>query len=99
MIYKTVNAYCQSKEDRRDLEQEIIIQLWNTFDKYDSKYKYSTWMYRIALNVAISFYRKQKSWQSQHISFSKESLFKVKEEEKYNSERDENLKLLQQSTS
>ncbi|BAO76549.1 RNA polymerase sigma factor [Winogradskyella sp. PG-2] len=61
IIYKIVNSYCQNKEDRKDLEQEIIIQLWNSFDNYNSDYKYSTWMYRIALNVAISFYRKEKN--------------------------------------
>ena len=61
IIYKIVNSYCPNKDDRKDLEQEIIIHLWNSFDKYDSNYKYSTWMYRIALNVAISFYRKEKN--------------------------------------
>lgn len=59
IIYKIVNSYCSNQEDRKDLEQEIIIQLWKTFDHYNSDYKYSTWMYRIALNVAISFYRKE----------------------------------------
>ena len=59
IIYKIVNSYCQNKEDRKDLEQEIIIQLWNSFDRYNDEYKYSTWMYRIALNVAISFYKKK----------------------------------------
>lgn len=42
----------------QDLVQEIILQLWLSFDRYDHQFKYSTWIYRIALNTAISFYRK-----------------------------------------
>lgn len=59
IIYKVVNSYCQNIEDRKDLVQEIIIQLWKSFDNYDDNFKHSTWMYRISLNVAISFYRKE----------------------------------------
>jgi RNA polymerase sigma factor (sigma-70 family) len=59
LIYKVANSYCQSNEDRKDLIQEIVMQLWRAFEKYDEKYKLSTWMYRISLNVAISFYRKE----------------------------------------
>lgn len=80
IIYKIVNSYCLNKEDRKDLEQEIIIQLWNSFDKYDSNYKYSTWMYRIALNVAISFYRKEKKWSIKNDFYNEESIFKVEED-------------------
>lgn len=58
IIYKITNSYCKDTEDRKDLVQEIIVQLWNSFEKYNDQYKYSTWIYRIALNVAISFYRK-----------------------------------------
>jgi RNA polymerase sigma factor (sigma-70 family) len=51
------NIYCKDREDRRDLIQEIVIQLWQSFDRFDDRYQFSTWMYRIAMNVAISFYR------------------------------------------
>ena len=61
IIYKVANSYCKSIEDRKDLIQEIIMQLWKSFDNYDNNFKYSTWMYRISLNVAISFYRKENS--------------------------------------
>ena len=61
IIYKVANSYCKSVEDRKDLVQEIIIQLWKSFDDYDNSFKHSTWMYRISLNVAISFYRKENS--------------------------------------
>jgi len=95
MIYKIVDTYCKNSEDRKDLEQEITMQLWNSFDKYDPVYKYSTWIYRIALNVAISFYRKQNRWQSKFSSFSEESIFNINDEDKYNFELDEKIKLLQ----
>jgi RNA polymerase sigma factor (sigma-70 family) len=58
IILKVANAYCSNEESRKDLVQEIMIQLWRSFDRYNDEYKISTWMYNIALNVAISFYRK-----------------------------------------
>ena len=59
ILYKVANAYCARDEDRQDLLQETILQLWQSFEKYDDQFRYSTWIYRIALNVAISFYRKE----------------------------------------
>jgi RNA polymerase sigma-70 factor (ECF subfamily) len=59
IIYKVANAYCANPENRKDLVQEIILQLWRSFDRYDKRFQHSTWIYRIALNVAISFYRKE----------------------------------------
>ena len=97
IIYKIVNSYCQNKEDRKDLEQEIIIQLWNSFDNYNSDYKYSTWMYRIALNVAISFYRKEKKWSIKNDFYNEESIFKIEEDtSEEQTELDYHLKLLQE---
>lgn len=58
IIYKVANAYCRDEENRKDLIQEIILQLWLSFSKYNDQYKMSTWIYRIALNVSISFFRK-----------------------------------------
>ncbi|PUZ22918.1 RNA polymerase subunit sigma-70 [Chitinophaga parva] len=58
LIYKVAGAYCADAEDRKDLVQEILLQLWRAFPRYDPQFKRSTWMYRIALNTAISFYRK-----------------------------------------
>jgi RNA polymerase sigma-70 factor (ECF subfamily) len=64
IFYKVVNAYCRCAGDRNDLMQEILIQLWRSFDRYSGQVQYSTWMYRIALNVAISFYRKTSTRKS-----------------------------------
>lgn len=61
ILYKIARLYCRETDDRDDLVQEMIIQLWKSFDRYNPQYKYSTWIYRICLNVAISFYRKENS--------------------------------------
>jgi RNA polymerase sigma-70 factor (ECF subfamily) len=58
LIYKICNSYCPNPEDRKDLQQEIMIQLWHSLKKFDGRVKISTWVYRIALNTAISFFRK-----------------------------------------
>ena len=57
ILYKVASAYCRNPEDRRDLTQEIVVQLWRSFGRFDERARFSTWMYRIAMNVAISFYR------------------------------------------
>ena len=60
IIYKIANSYCRNAEDRKDLIQEIIVHLWKSQGRYDEHFKLSTWIYRIALNVAISAYRREK---------------------------------------
>jgi len=59
ILYKVAGSYSRTPEDRQDLEQEIVAQLWRSFGRYDESHKFSTWMYRIALNVAISHYRSE----------------------------------------
>jgi len=57
IVGKVAGLYCHHAEDRRDLAQEIRAQLWRSFPRYDSARPFATWMYRVALNVAISFAR------------------------------------------
>ena len=61
ILYKVCNSYCRNRADRDDLAQEIAIQLWRSFEAFDGRCRFSTWMYRIALNVAISFYRRESA--------------------------------------
>jgi len=61
IIIKICNSYCADKNYREDLAQEIIYALWKSGKSFQQGYKFSTWMYRIALNVAISHYRKEKN--------------------------------------
>lgn len=50
-------GYCRNREDRVDLVQEMAIQLWRSFGRYDGRVKFSTWAYCVAMNVAISHFR------------------------------------------
>lgn len=59
IVFKVANTYCWHAEDRTDLVQEIIAQLWHAWPRYDPNRTFTTWMYRIALNVAISYVRKE----------------------------------------
>lgn len=58
IIYKVCNLYVQHPEDKKDLFQEIVLQLWKSFPAFRAESKPSTWMYRVALNTAITIFRK-----------------------------------------
>lgn len=93
ILYKVANAYCKDDEDRKDLVQEIILQLWKAFENYRDSYKYSTWIYRIALNTAISFYRKENRRKQVSSPMSGEILYLAYTPDK--GETEEQLKFLQ----
>lgn len=58
ILLKVSRTYCRNVEDREDLIQEILIQIWKSLHKYNGSSSITTWIYRISLNVAISYYRK-----------------------------------------
>ena len=60
IIHKICRLYRDSTEDREDLFQEIIFQLWQSFPSFEGKAKITSWMYRIALNTALASFRKKK---------------------------------------
>lgn len=60
IVHKVCRLYAQSAEERRDLFQDITMQLWRAWPNFRRGSKPSTWMYRIALNVAISGLRRQR---------------------------------------
>lgn len=94
IIYKIANSYCKDAEDREDLAQEMIFQLWKSFHRYNNEFKYSTWIYRIALNVAISFYRKESRRQKIHSPIG-EHVMNISTEN-HNDETEKNILALQQ---
>ncbi len=57
IVFKVAATYCRNPADREDVAEEIVTQLWRAYPKFDATRTFSTWMYRIALNVAISFVR------------------------------------------
>jgi RNA polymerase sigma-70 factor (ECF subfamily) len=61
MIHKVCHVYCHNENDREDLFQEIFIQLWKAWPSFRGEAKFSTWLYRIALNTAISGLRRRKN--------------------------------------
>ena len=60
IILKIAHSYQDNAADREDLAQEILAQLWSSFPRYQRDRPFSTWMYRVALNVAISRLRQTK---------------------------------------
>ena len=91
IVHKICRLYTKDKDAHDDLFQEITIQLWRAFPKFRGDSKVSTWMYRVALNTAITLYRKSKR---QIDTQDFESLsFKIKSEE-YDDTTEQQLKLM-----
>lgn len=61
IIGKICNAYCSIPARRPDLAQEIIYQLWKSYPRYNGSVRFSTWLYKVALNTAINEYRQEKN--------------------------------------
>ena len=60
ILFKICKIYEDNAEDRDDLLQEMILQLWIAYDSFRGESKFSSWMYRVALNTAIVFFKRQK---------------------------------------
>ena len=60
IVYKVCNLYMDMHSDREDLFQEITLQAWKAYGNFRGEAKFSTWLYRVALNTAITFFRKEK---------------------------------------
>ena len=60
LIHRVARVYGRDATDRDDVVQEIALQLWRSHERYDRRFRETTWIYRIALNVAISFQRRER---------------------------------------
>ena len=60
ILYKIGRSYSTEEADFKDLYQEMLIQLWKSFARFKGESKISTWIYRVALNTALTFQRNQK---------------------------------------
>ena len=60
LLHGVALAYCRNPSDRDDVLQDIALQLWRARARYDGHTRPTTWMYRIAINAAISFYRRER---------------------------------------
>ena len=91
IVHKVCTLYTNNRDAHKDLFQEITIQLWKAYPKFRGESKFSTWMYRVALNTAITLYRKSKrKIQTQDYE---SVIFKIKADE-YDATQEEQLKLM-----
>lgn len=74
LIHKICKIYTDNAEDHQDLFQEITIQLWKSFPGFKGEAKFSTWMYRVALNTAITLFRKPQKRKAQTVEVDVSSL-------------------------
>lgn len=94
IIHKICRIYTSDEDAHKDLFQEISIQLWHAYPNFRGDAKFSTWAYRVALNTAISLFRKSKK-EVQTTDLEMHS-FKLKYDE-YNDEEERQLKVLYQA--
>jgi len=94
IVHKVCRLYTNNYDAHNDLFQEITIQLWKAFPKFRGDSKFTTWMYRVGLNTAITLYRKSKRRiKTQEFDAIQ---FKISAEE-YDSTEEEQLKLMYQA--
>lgn len=93
IVLKVASTYCRNPADRDDLAQEIAAQLWRSFPSFDPGKTFSTWMYRVALNVAISFAR-SRTVRERHMVALDEKLLHPVDQNAADLETEEQIALL-----
>ncbi len=92
LIHKICRLYTNSEAEHKDLFQEITIQLWKAYPKFRGDSKFSTWMYRVGINTAITLYRKSKR-RIRSYNFDDVS-YKIPEDTTYNYKEDQQLEAI-----
>ena len=95
LIHKICRLYTKSNIEHKDLFQEITIQLWKAYPKFRGDSKFSSWMYRVGINTAITLYRKSKR-KIQSLSFE-DVAYKVPQSEFYDDTEDQQIKAIYQA--
>lgn len=93
LIIRICNIYCSYKNEREDLYQEIVYALWKGRSTFNPAFKFSTWMYRVSLNVAIGFYRAAQKNINRSIIYSNKV---IDIEDKWDLQMDEQSRVLHQ---
>jgi RNA polymerase sigma factor (sigma-70 family) len=86
LIHKICRIYTDNAEDHQDLFQEITVQLWRSFPGFKGEAKFSTWMYKVALNTAMTLFRKPQKRGLQQADVDVSSLkmeYEVYEDDEY----------------
>ncbi|ASZ14925.1 RNA polymerase sigma factor [Chitinophaga pendula] len=60
ILHKVSRMYMHAEADREDLYQEIILQLWQSYGSFNGQSRFSTWLYRVAVNTAITYFKKDR---------------------------------------
>jgi RNA polymerase sigma-70 factor (ECF subfamily) len=89
-LYKASRIYADSIEDREDLQQEILIQLWKSYQNFKGNSEFSTWMYRVAINTPLHYLKKEKQRANHHTDTPHH--FEVQQED-YNPSKDKQLEI------
>lgn len=87
ILYKVSRMYFDKLEDQQDLFQEIILQLWQSLDSFKGNSQFSSWMYRVALNTAIVFFKKENRKPDKYSSLKIEPI----SNDEYCNEKDQQL--------
>ncbi len=90
IVFKVANTYCWHPDDRDELTQEIVTQLWRAFPGFDETRRFSTWMYRISLNIAISYVRSQRLRQQHFVAFDQQ----IHDKPQHADQKDEEMEIL-----
>lgn len=94
IIHKVCKIYCDLEEDQNDLFQEIIAQLWKSYPSFRNESKVTTWMYRVGLNTAITFFKKSKRRPDRNQLSYENYQFA---DDGYDNETEEQIKILQRA--
>ena len=94
IVRKVAGSYSRGAADRRDLEQEIVAQLWKSYPAFDGRRPFATWMYRVALNVAISIARNQRWHEPEAASLDDEAVGTLGDDADQTSDREQGVREL-----
>lgn len=94
IIYKVCNLYCDDETDKKDLFQEVVLQLWKAYPGFRNEALNTSWMYRVALNTTISNFRKESKKPDRQ--YFKKDDFQIPDLNFY-AEENENIQLLHQA--
>lgn len=87
LIQKVCRIYNRTSQDSEDMFQEIVIQLWKSYKTFKGESKFSTWMYRVAINTAISIHRKKQREVSIEFVDTPLNIFKADNDQKIENEK------------
>jgi len=73
ILYKISRMYEDNEENQEELRQEIVYHLWNSYDDFLGKSSFSTWMYRVALNTALTQFKKESKKSKIEVALNEEA--------------------------